>query len=147
MDIFPPMSLMSDDDEEVTLPIVALPVLKEKLATPHTVQHNEGEYKRPILDLMRTLRYHTSNVNESAQTVYMLIDDITPAGGTVNSKLVEAYQTITRAKRLLDEAETHLLRYANELDNIAVARAAELASPDPIVGEWVPPYSGNPDKP
>lgn len=111
-------------------------VTKETLATAHTIKHQTGERYKAITGLAGTIGYHESNVREQAQAVYMLIDDTTPDDGEVDTMLASAYQALTRAAQLLFEAQTHILRYVNRLENERLAEEAlqteMFAEHDPI---------------
>lgn len=100
------------------------PITKAELTTAHKLKHGIADRFKPITSLAGTVAYHESNAREAAQTVYLLIDDTTPEGADVDPMLANAYQALTRAAQLLFEAQTHLYRYVNRLENERLAEEA-----------------------
>ena len=78
------------------------------------------------------MNYIKGQAEETAQTVYLLIDDTTPDGANVEPMLASAYQALTRAAQLLFEAQTHLYRYVNRLENERQYQAELFAEHDPF---------------
>lgn len=120
-------------DLPTTAPATPLPVLKPELTTPHAIKMEKRN--EPITKLAGTIHYHQSNVTEQAQTIYLLIDDITPDGGEVDPMLAATYQALVKAGQLLFEAETHLYRYANRLENIRLMQV-QLTADDEAVDAY-----------
>lgn len=121
-------------DLPTSAPATPLPVFKEELATTHAIKMSKRN--EPITKLAGTIAYHGSNVKEQAQTVYLLIDDITPDGAEVDPMLASTYQALTKAAQMLFEAETHLYRYANRIETIRLAQeAAHIASATEYAGD------------
>lgn len=103
---------LPDDQPPIVKP---RPILKEQLTTPDTLKLSNAT--SGIVSLAKSINYRRDNVSEHAQTVYMLLDDATPQGEEIDPMLGQAYQALTRAAQLLFEAETHLYRYVNKLEN------------------------------
>lgn len=106
------------------------PITKAELTTAHTIKMN-GNFKH-ITSLASTVNYVRGQTEEAAQTVYILIDDTTPDGDEVPAELAQAYQALARAQQLLFEAQTHLLRHVNRLENERQYQAEMFAEHDPI---------------
>lgn len=93
------------------------PITKAALATTHKLRHETDHRYDGITSIAGTITYNGGNLREAAQTIYLLIDDQTPDGADVDPMLAQAYQALTRAVQLAFEAETHLYRYINRLEN------------------------------
>lgn len=120
------------DVPETTSPSRPKPITKAELATVHTLKHGIGDNFKHITAIASTISYHESNTREAAQNVYLLIDDHTPDGADVEPMLAQAYQSLTKAAQLLFEAQTHILRYVNRLENGRLHQAEMFAEHDPI---------------
>lgn len=103
---------LPDDQPPIVKP---RPILKEQLTTAHILKMNDNF--KSITSLATSITYCQHLAREHAQTVYVLIDDATPQGEEIDPMLGQSYQALTRAAQLLFEAETHLYRFANKLEN------------------------------
>lgn len=106
------------------------PITKAELTTAHHVKMNANH--KPITALASTINYIRGQAEEAAQTVYILIDDTTPDGADVPAQLADAYRALARAQQLLFEAQTHMLRFVNVLENERAYNAEMFAEHDPI---------------
>ena len=91
------------------------PITKADLATVHKLRFETDNQYDGITALAGTCNYIRGQAEETAQTVYLLIDDTTPDGADVDPMLADAYRALTRAAQLLFEAQTHLYRHVNKL--------------------------------
>lgn len=128
-----PMTMQPDeflsDVPDTTDPQTPVPrVLKSELTTPHTLDASAKH--KPLTSLADSIEWRRKDITNSATTVYLLIDDVTPANEQVDPILAQAYQALTKAAQLLFEARTHIYRYANKLDALEQynAQFAEFAN-------------------
>lgn len=119
------------DVPDTTDPQQPVPHLrKSELTTPHTVgQSNAG---KPLMQLASSIEYRRGNVIDDAATIYLLIDEVTPANDAVDPILTQAYLALTKAAQLLQEARMHVYRYANRLDVLEQYHAELFAGQGPI---------------
>ena len=103
------------DVPESTAPSRPRPITKEELTTAHHVKMNNNF--KPLTGLAGTMNYVRGQAEELAQTIYLHIDDTTDDGADVEPALADTYRALTRAAQLLFEAQTHMYRYINRLEN------------------------------
>jgi len=92
-------------------------ITKAELTTAHEIKLTGDIAYKPFISLAGTTSYHRGQVEELAQTIYLHIDDTTDDGADVEPALADTYRALTRAAQLLFEAQTHMYRYINRLEN------------------------------